>query len=155
MTAARGLVLAALVDTGLLAGLYAGFSCAVLPGLRRTSDGVFVETTTAVNRAVRNPGFAALFFGAPALTLAAAAAASPGASPGTRTALAVAVAAHVVGAAVTATRNLPLNAALAATAGDPARARRGYEAPWRRWNAVRAAATTAAALALGLAVPGT
>ena len=48
------LLVASTLTTGLVAGLFYAFSCAVMPGLRRTDDAVLVATMTAVNRAIRD-----------------------------------------------------------------------------------------------------
>ncbi|NAZ87082.1 DUF1772 domain-containing protein [Kineococcus sp. T90] len=144
------LLLVALVTSGSLAGLFHAFSCAVLPGLRATSDATFTAAMTSVNAAVRNPLFALVFAGAPLSTAAAAAArALTGQVPA---ALVAACALHLAALVVTVRANLPLNAALAAAAGDPAAARRGFERAWRRWNAVRGALDTGALACVGVAL---
>ncbi|MCJ1674730.1 MULTISPECIES: hypothetical protein [unclassified Rathayibacter] len=52
------LLLAALVTSGLAAGFFYAFACAVMPGLGRTDDRAFVSAMTAINAAVQNPLFA-------------------------------------------------------------------------------------------------
>ncbi|MEV5598234.1 anthrone oxygenase family protein [Streptomyces sp. NPDC052496] len=143
---------AATVASGLLAGLFFAFSCAVLPGLRQAGDGVFVETVQRVNSAILNGWFALVFVGAPLLTAAAAALHLRADARAAFPWLAAALLLHVVALAVTFAFSIPLNDALAA-AGDPPHlgaaglgaARARFEVPWTRWNLVRTL-TTAAAL---------
>ena len=45
---------------GLVAGLFAGFAYAVMPGLRRADDATVVQAMREVNRAILNPVFAVL-----------------------------------------------------------------------------------------------
>ncbi|MCI2237329.1 DUF1772 domain-containing protein [Paenibacillus sp. TRM 82003] len=141
------LVLGALVASAWLAGLFYAFACSVMPGLGRTADGTFVEAMTSINAAIRNPLFAASFFGAPLLTAGAVLSAVAGG--GAPAAPAAALVLHAAAFAVTVARNLPLNDALDAGARVPASARWGFEAPWRRWNAVRAVLVTASVVCLG------
>jgi uncharacterized membrane protein len=51
--------------TALSAGLFFAWSCSVMPGLARLSDKEFVAAMQAVNRAIQNPIFFTVFFGAP------------------------------------------------------------------------------------------
>ncbi len=60
---------------------------------------------------------------------------------------------------MTATRNIPLNRRLAAAGppaalADPAATVAAFAGPWRRWNAARGVASTAAAACLLLALLG-
>src|SRR5688572_1500996 len=55
---------AALVTTGLMAGVYLAFSIAVLPGIARGDDETFVSAMRGMNAAILNPVFG-LVFGAP------------------------------------------------------------------------------------------
>lgn len=159
-------VLAATVSSGLLAGLFYSFSCAVLPGLARTDDDVFVATMTAINRAILNGRFALSFFGAPLLSVLSVVALGP-TTPGVRWA-AAAILAHGVTWAITFAVNVPLNRRLesasvrgagperdsgwgAGTGDWPGGARRAFEAPWRRWNAARAVSSAAAFICLVIA----
>ncbi|WP_337061991.1 anthrone oxygenase family protein [Kineococcus sp. G2] len=143
------LLLAALVTSAWLAGLYYAFSCSVLPGLGRTADGTFVAAVTSINAAIRNPLFALSFAGGPVLTAGAVPAALAAGRAGAAGAAAAALALHAGALAVTVTRNLPLNDALDAAADGPCPARTGFERPWRRWNAVRAVLATGAVTGLG------
>ncbi|MGR7000001.1 hypothetical protein ACU686_21005 [Yinghuangia aomiensis] len=55
--------------TGLVAGTYFAFTCAVMPGLAATDDRTFVAAMQAINVKIENPVFFAGFFGAFVLPL--------------------------------------------------------------------------------------
>ena len=57
-------LLAATLATGLMAGLYFAFSCAVMPGLARTDDRTFVAAMQWINVRILNGWFALAFGGA-------------------------------------------------------------------------------------------
>jgi hypothetical protein len=57
---------------GLLAGLYAAFSVAVMPGLARADDRTLIGTMVWINERILNLWFIALFLGSPLLAVAAA-----------------------------------------------------------------------------------
>jgi uncharacterized membrane protein len=135
-------LVAAVLTTGLVAGLFAVFAHAVLPGLARADDRTFVEAVRGVNAAILNGWFAASFGGAP-LATAAAVLLHLGTPPLPWIVAGLVLHAAVLG--VTFRVNVPLNDALAAAGtDDPATARKAFEATWVRWNAVRAVASTAA-----------
>lgn len=70
----RGATLvAATLTMGLLAGLFYAFAVSVMPGLARTDGRSFVDAMQRINMAITNPWFFLSFFGAPVLTIAAAA----------------------------------------------------------------------------------
>src|SRR5215207_626140 len=56
------------VATGLMAGLFAAFSYAVMPGLGRTDDATFAAAMQRINVAILNPVFGLCFGGALILT---------------------------------------------------------------------------------------
>jgi uncharacterized membrane protein len=146
-----GVLVAAAVTAGLMAGLYAAFFYAVMPGLKRVDDATFVAAMRAVNVAIINGWFAVAFVGTPVLA-ALAALLHLGADD--RDALPWIVAGLVLYLAtmgVTGVVNVPLNNALAA-AGDAGAARTAFEARWVRFNTVRAALGTAAAVSLCVAL---
>ncbi|RZU18161.1 DUF1772 domain-containing protein [Streptomyces sp. BK239] len=142
-------LLAATVATGLMAGLFAAFSYAVMPGLRRSDDRTFVTAMQQINKAILNGWFMTCFSGAiAAIGLAAAALWTRG----DRRAFAFVVAALVLYLAmfvITAAVNVPLNDKLAA-AGRPDRirdiasVRQQFEPGWVAWNIVRAVVSTGA-----------
>ncbi|WNI24501.1 anthrone oxygenase family protein [Streptomyces sp. ITFR-16] len=146
--AAHRLVLgAAAVTTGLMAGTFYVFACAVMPALGRSDDRTFIEVMRNINDVIENPVFFAGFFGA--LILTAVAAWQQRRCPGPRPWLLAALAVYAVAFLLTSGVNVPLNHALA-DAGDPARladpaaVRDRFEDAWNAWNVVRAVLCTAA-----------
>ncbi|WP_206507105.1 anthrone oxygenase family protein [Streptomyces chrestomyceticus] len=142
---------AATVTTGLIAGLFFAFSCAVLPGLHAAGDRTFVSTMQHVNTAILNGWFALAFMGAPLLTVATAALHLRADVRAALPWLVAALALYGVALAVTFSLSVPLNNALASvgeasglTGTELAAARALFEAPWTRWNLVRTLTTTAA-----------
>ena len=142
-------LIAATLTTGLSAGLYYGFACAVMPGLARSGDRTFVETMQRINTAIINGWFMLLFLGSLLLTAAAAALQLAGGN-GTSTAWTVAaLALYSAVLVITMAFNVPLNNALDA-GGTPeseaglAALRGQFERPWVRWNLLRSAVNAAA-----------
>lgn len=149
------ILVAATVDTGLLAGLFYAFTVSVMPGLRRVDDRTFVDAMQRINVAIINPWFFGSFLGAPLLTVVAAALQDGAVLAWILAALAL----YGVVLAITVGVNIPLNNALAAAgppdrAADPTAVRARFEAPWVRWNVARAVVATAGfgCLAVALAL---
>ncbi len=143
-----GLLTAATILTGLIAGLLFGFACAVMPGLLRTDDRTFVVVMQSINRAIVNGWFLVCFLGAPVVLIAAGVARLVGGG-GPWWPIAAAIGLSVLSYAITGTVNLPLNNALDAAgdpsgSSDPATARGAFERRWVRWNSARALASAAA-----------
>ncbi|MBJ6109673.1 DUF1772 domain-containing protein [Hymenobacter sp. BT523] len=146
----------ATASTGLVAGVYYGFSVAVNPGLARLPAPAYIAAMQAINEVIVNPFFAASFFGAP-LLLPLAAALYAGRPQVRRFRLLVAATGvfWVGSLGVTVVGNIPLNDRLAnfpvanTTAAQADDARAHFAGPWNRWHNVRALAST---LALTLAV---
>lgn len=63
------ILLLAILITGLSAGLFYAWAISVIPGTRRISDGSYLEAMQAINKAILNPGFFIIFFGALILLL--------------------------------------------------------------------------------------
>ncbi|MEU1348013.1 anthrone oxygenase family protein [Streptomyces sp. NPDC005795] len=147
-SALRPLVLgAATVATGLMAGTFSVFSCAVMPALGRSDDRTFIEVMRNINDAIENPVFFAGFFGA--LILTAAASWQQRRSPGPRRWVLAALAVYAVAFLITSGVNVPLNNVLAdagapARIADPAAVRDRFEGAWVAWNTARALLCTAA-----------
>jgi uncharacterized membrane protein len=147
----------AVVTTGLLAGLFYGWACSVMPGLSSAADRTVVDAMQNINRAIQNPAFFATFMGAPALALAAYVGERRRGTPAARRWVLAGTVLCGVGLFVTFAFNIPLNDELD-RAGDPetianiAQVRDDFETPWVVWNLVRTAAITAAfgCLARGL-----
>ncbi|MFT2016413.1 anthrone oxygenase family protein [Streptomyces sp. 796.1] len=147
-------LLAATLTTGLMAGLFAAFSYAVMPGLGKAGDRTFVEGMQRINTAILNGWFMSCFLGGLAFTALALflnlrSGADRSALPWIIAGLALYLAMFVVTSAI----NVPLNDALAkaATSGNPselAAARQDFESKWVTWNTVRAIANVAAFAAL-------
>ncbi|MET7637941.1 anthrone oxygenase family protein [Streptomyces sp. NPDC005438] len=142
-------LMAAVLTTGLSAGLYYGVAVAVMPGLAQGSDHGFVEGMRGINRAILNGWFLLLFGGSLVFLLLAGALQLAGQR---RAALPWIVAALVLYAGVlliTFRYHIPLNDALEKgglpeSADRLHAAREAFEAEWTRWNRVRAVCNTAA-----------
>ncbi|MFI5752896.1 DUF1772 domain-containing protein [Streptomyces sp. NPDC051644] len=66
-----GVLIAATLSAGLMAGLFAAFAYAVMPGLAKSSDHTLIEAMRSINKAILNPAFMLPFMGAiPLLGLA-------------------------------------------------------------------------------------
>ena len=139
---ATAALVAAVITNGLMAGLFAAYSYAVMPGLGRAGDRTFVEAMQQTNVAILN-GWFGICFGGAVLSAAVAAFLHRG-RPGLVWIVAGLVL-YVGVLGVTFAVNVPLNDALAAAGNiDPAGARVRFEGPWVRWNVVRAVLSTGA-----------
>ncbi|MEU1476008.1 anthrone oxygenase family protein [Streptomyces sp. NPDC005760] len=138
----------ATVATGLIAGAFYIFACAVMPALARSDDRVYVEVMRDINEVIQNPVFFLSFLGAPALT---AVAAWQARGRDHRGWVWAALAASALAFLVTVVFNVPLNDALTRD-GDPGALREEFEDPWVAWNVVRAVLLT---VATGLLVKAT
>jgi len=144
-----GIVLgAATVATGLVAGAFYVFACAVMPALARSDDRVYVEVMRDINEVIQNPVFFLGFMGAPLLT---AVAARQARGRGHRRWVWAALALSALAFLVTVAFNIPLNDALTGD-GSYGALREDFEDPWVVWNGVRAGLLT---VALGLLVKAT
>jgi uncharacterized membrane protein len=152
-----GIVLGlAAVAAGMMAGVFAIFTSAVMPGLRRTDDRTFVGAFGAVDRSIGSPLFGAMFLGALVLPgLASVLALGEGAVAAWSAAAFVLYLAVVI---VTGRVHLPRNNALKAAGdiddiADPGAVRRAFdEGRWVRWNTVRLVLSTASAGCLAVAL---
>jgi uncharacterized membrane protein len=142
-------LVAAAVTAGLMAGLFAAFSYAIMPGLGKASDLAFVDGMQRINVAILNGWFGICFGGALLFSVLAAVL---HAGAGRRSVLPWIVAGaalYLLVLVITFAVNVPLNDRLEA-AGDPARipdlhaVREQFEAAWVRWNVVRTVACTLA-----------
>ena len=57
-------LLLAILTTALSAGLFYSWKISVIPGLKNISDRSYLETMQSINRAILNPEFYIIFFGA-------------------------------------------------------------------------------------------
>jgi uncharacterized membrane protein len=149
MDALQGIsLLAATIAVGLMAGVFALYSLAIMPGLRRTDDRTFVGAFQQIDTAIVNPLFLSIFIGALLLIGLAALL-----HLGEGTVLPWILAAFVLYLYVfvsTVRVNVPSNVYIKG-AGDPDRIEdlagvreRFDEAKWTRWNLARTIATTVA-----------
>ncbi|MCX4915033.1 DUF1772 domain-containing protein [Streptomyces sp. NBC_00687] len=151
---AAGVLGAATVAMGLIAGVFYIFACAIMPALARSDDRVFIEVMQNVNDVIQNPVFFLSFLGALALT-AVAAWQSRGAPH--RWWVFAALAAYALAGVLTAAVNIPLNDDLAAAGAptriaEPAAVRDRFEDTWVAWNVVRAVLSTVALACLARAL---
>ena len=143
---------AATVATGLMAGVYFIYAVAIMPGLRRLGDSVFVAAFQATDRAIISPIFLVAFF-APTVLCGVAAFTERG-EPGYRWI----VASLVLNAGIvliTMTINVPLNDTLKArgdvTGAEATAARQAFsEGRWVAWNWFRTVANLGALVCLTL-----
>lgn len=140
-------LVAGTITTGLMAGLFAAFSYAVMPGLARASDLAFVDGMQRINVAIGNGWFGVCFGGALVLPAVAALLHLGRGRPALPWILA-GLALYVAVLAITGAVNVPLNNRLVA-AGDPGRiadlaaVRERFETAWVRWNILRTVLCTA------------
>lgn len=150
-------LMAAVLCTGLMAGLYAAFSYSVMPGLRRADDRTFVGAFQQINIAIQNPLFFIIFTG-PLIFTTIAVVLEFRADDGTALPWLIAgLLLYAATVAITAAVNVPLNNRLDAV-GTPGTspdalatltaARTAFEARWIRWNHARAVLSVAALLVL-------
>lgn len=55
----------AVILTGLSAGLFYAWSVSVIPGTRKVTDIIYLESMQSINREILNPAFFLIFFGSP------------------------------------------------------------------------------------------
>jgi uncharacterized membrane protein len=149
-------LITATITMGFVAGAFALYAHAIMPGLRNTDDHTFVAAFQSIDRAIVNPWFmVTAFMGALIFTAAAVLTSLGRASlPWVAAALGLYLVAFVVTVAV----NLPLNDALNA-AGDPDHIRdlsgvreHFHETRWAAWNLVRVVSSTGAFACLAWAL---
>ncbi|WP_199550844.1 DUF1772 domain-containing protein [Streptomyces sp. N35] len=149
------LLIAAVVASGLMAGVWFAYATSVMGALGRADDRTFIAVMQDINEVIRNPVFFLAMFGA-LLLPAAVAWRVRGDRPLLRWVLA-GLLLYVAVFAVTSGASVPLNDQLAA-AGDPARiaspgaVREDFEDPWVLWNVVRGVLNVAAVVCLSRAM---
>lgn len=142
-------LIAATITMGLMAGLFAAFSYAVMPGLARTDARTFVAAMQRINEAILNGWFAIAIGGAVVFTTAAALMHLPAQERPALPWIVAALVLYLIALVVTGVVNVPLNNGLLAEGPpdritDPAAARRRFERRWVRWNVARSVLTVAA-----------
>ncbi|MFE1797882.1 DUF1772 domain-containing protein [Streptomyces sp. NPDC059517] len=153
--AAGGVLAAATVAMGLIAGLFYAFACSIMPALARSDDRVYVEVMQNINDVIQSPVFFLSFLGA--LLLTAVSAWQLRGSPRVRVWVFGALVAYGLAFLLTVVVNIPLNDGLMdagnpATMADPAAVREEFEDPWVAWNVVRAVLCTLALTLLARAL---
>jgi uncharacterized membrane protein len=150
------LTLLAALGCGLMAGLFFAFSTSVMPALARLPAAAGIGAMQAINVAILNPVFLAVFLGTPAAcVLVMLFALLRWHSPGTVYVLIGSVLYLVGTFLLTIVYHVPRNEALAVVApADPDGARlwADYRRQWTAWNHVRAVAALAAAVLLTIAL---
>jgi len=139
-------LVSATLAVGLIAGLFFAYACSVMPGLARTEDRTMVGAMQSINVAIVNAWFVTVFVGALVLTLGALLL-NLGRSPWPW--IAAALALYVIGLAITARGNIPLNNALNGAGDvdritDLAAVRERFEGPWIRLHLARTVACVGA-----------
>ncbi|MEU0938279.1 anthrone oxygenase family protein [Embleya sp. NPDC005971] len=148
-TVGRWLTAGAVANT-LMAGTYVAFSAVVMPWLGTKGDADFVHSMQQINTGIENPLFFTVFTAAMAAPAIAAWKLRGHAATATvmRWTLA-ALALYTTTVLTTSGINVPLNQALAHAGDvDPGKSRADFETTWNIWNGIRAALSTAAAVAM-------
>ena len=132
----------AVLLTGLSAGLFYAWSVSVIPGTKRVSDLVYLETMQSINRAILNPAFFLIFFGS--LLALGVSTIQNFSTKLTFGFLLAATLLYLIGTfGITAWGNVPLNNGLDALelaelgTDQIAQTRQQYEGPWNRFHMVR------------------
>ena len=148
----------ATLTMGLMAGVFAIYANAIMPGLGRTDDRTFVGAFQSIDTAIINPLFLMTFVGALVFTGIAAALHLGEDVRSVLPWIAVALVLYLAVVVITVRINVPLNDGIKAAGApdriaDLARVREQFnEARWVRWNLFRTLATTAAFVCLAWAL---
>ncbi|WP_172803377.1 DUF1772 domain-containing protein [Alloactinosynnema sp. L-07] len=135
------MVLVAAIASGLIAGVFLGFSVGVMPALKQVDDKVFIDVMQRINRVIGN-GLFGLTFLVSMLTALAIPVIDLVNGGGVDAAAVIGAVLVVLSHGFTFGGNFPLNARLEA-AGPVARqqnsaeVRQTFEAPWNRWHNLR------------------
>ena len=111
-------LLAGILASGLMAGLFVGFAYSVMPGLGRSSDRTMIEAMQNINKAIVTPWFLLLFAGPIPLLILAAVLAWRGQGRPALPWILAALALYLIAFLITGGVNVPLNDQLA-EAGNP------------------------------------
>lgn len=150
-------LLIGILFTGLTAGLCFTWSNAITPGIGRLDDLSFLKSFQAMNRAIINPSFLAVFF-MPVIVLFVNAYLYRSADPKAFWSFMIAAVLFFVGIGlITVLKNVPLNEILDQAVledlndVDLKALRTRFEAPWNRWHMLR---TISSAIAFLLLITG-
>jgi uncharacterized membrane protein len=152
------LIFAAVLGSGLVAGIFFAFSTFVMRALGQLPENQGIAAMKAINVTVLNPWFFLAFFGTGAVCLPVAFLAFGSAAGTNRVYLLAGCALYLFGCVlVTVAFNVPLNNRLAAAEPESPGAEAlwaDYRSRWTRWNHVRTAASLAAAGLFALSLCG-
>ena len=147
---------AAILLTGLLAGLFYGYDCSVIKGLGNLQDDVYLQSFQSINKAIQTPYFFISFMGSLVVLPMAAFLSYKNCSLATFYLLLTATLIYIIGVfGVTIFSNVPLNDHMArfpissATANEIAAMRKAFEKPWNASHTIR---TIAAVISFSLAI---
>ncbi|PHN02991.1 anthrone oxygenase family protein [Flavilitoribacter nigricans] len=135
-------LLAAILLTGLSAGLFYAWQVSVIPGTRRVADVTYLETMQSINRAILNPAFFLIFLGS-LVMLTVSTVQQYSNEPVFGWVLAAAVVYAIGTFGITAFGNVPLNDMLDAldlaqlSAEKISETRSQYEGLWNRYHLIR------------------
>lgn len=132
----------AVLLTGLSAGLFYAWAVSVIPGTRRITDLVYLETMQSINKTIINPAFIIIFLGS--AVLLAMSTMQHYQSGSIFWVLLAATITYLIGTiGVTGMGNVPLNDSLEALQLDKfslkelATIRKAYEIPWNKLHMIR------------------
>lgn len=152
------LLLATVLTTGLIAGLFYAYSCSVNPGLGRLSNEGYLAAMQSINRAILNPLFFLSFIGTLILLPLSTILNYQQPVPLRFWLLLIAAVIYAVGTfGVTILGNVPLNEALdkfnlsSAATDEIARQRATFETRWNRLHSMRTIASVIAFILVILA----
>ena len=144
--------------TGIMTGLFFTWSFSVTKGLARLSDDNYVKAFQSLNKAILNPAFGAVFWGAPLSLIISTILYYQQPLPGIFWHLLISAIVYLVGCIViTFAGNIPLNNSLekfdlkASSSDDIKQKRAGFEGRWNRLNMIRTISSSIAFIVLIIA----
>ena len=151
MSLRTALLITSVLSSGLVAGLFFGWTVSVIPGTKVIDDQTYVTTMQSINREILNPLFLVTFLATPVVLAGAGFVHYRAGNTRAAGALATATVTYLIGVmAVTAGGNVPLNDSLeafdlASASVEELRSRRvSYETRWNQWHNLRTVASIAA-----------
>ncbi|WP_281322385.1 DUF1772 domain-containing protein [Flavobacterium aestivum] len=134
----------AVLATGLVAGLFYGYSCSVNSGLGNLSDEKYLEAFQSINRVIQNPMFFLSFMGSVfILPISSYLMYRNGVSTSFYLLIGATLVYLISVFGVTVVGNVPLNdqldkfSILSATANEISAMRKAFETPWNAYHSVR------------------
>lgn len=147
---------AAILLTGLLAGLFYGYDCSVIKGLGNLQDEVYLQSFQSINKAIQNPYFFISFVGILLVLPVSSWLSYSNSNLASFYLLLSATLIYFIGVfGVTIFGNVPLNEQLAnfsistATEAEISAMRQTFEKPWNTYHTIR---TIASIISFGLAI---